>query len=30
LRYADKEIKDTIAKFQNSMKEPKVIDEDEW
>jgi hypothetical protein len=30
LRYADREIKDTIAKFQNSMKEPKIVDEDEW
>lgn len=30
LRYADREIKDTIAKFQSSMKEPKLVDEDEW
>ncbi len=30
LRYADKEIKDTIAKFQTSMKEPRLVDEDEW
>jgi hypothetical protein len=30
LRYADKEIKDTIAKFQTAMKDPKVVDEDEW
>lgn len=30
LRYADKEIKETIAKFQSSMKEPKLVDEDEW
>lgn len=30
LRYADKDIKDTIAKFQSSMKEPKLLDEDEW
>lgn len=30
LRYADREIKDTIARFQTSMKEPKLVDEDEW
>jgi hypothetical protein len=30
LRYADREIKDTIAKLQSSMKEPKLVDEDEW
>jgi hypothetical protein len=30
LRFADKEIKDTIAKFQTSMKDPKLVDEDEW
>lgn len=30
LRYADKEIKDTIARFQTSMKEPRLVDEDEW
>lgn len=30
LRYADREIKNTIARFQSSMKEPKLVDEDEW
>lgn len=30
LRYADKEIKETIARFQTAMKDPKVVDEDEW
>ncbi|MCF8429354.1 MAG: DUF4468 domain-containing protein [Bacteroidia bacterium] len=30
LRYADREIKETIAKFQSSMKEPRLVDEDEW
>lgn len=30
LRYADMEIKNTIAKLQTSMKEPKLVDEDEW
>ena len=30
LRFADREIKDTIARFQTSMKEPKLVDEDEW
>lgn len=30
LRYADREIKETMARFQTSMKEPKLIDEDEW
>lgn len=30
LRYADREIKDTIARFQTSMKEPRLVDEDEW
>jgi hypothetical protein len=30
LRYADREIKDTIARFQTSMKEPILVDEDEW
>lgn len=30
LRYADREIKDTITRFQTSMKEPRLVDEDEW
>ena len=30
LRFADREIKDTIARFQTSMKEPRLVDEDEW
>jgi len=30
LRYADREIKETIVKFQTAMKDPKVVDEDEW
>lgn len=30
LRYADKEINATIAKFKTSMKEPRLVDEDEW
>ncbi|MES2379823.1 MAG: DUF4468 domain-containing protein [Bacteroidota bacterium] len=30
LRYADREIKETMVRFQTSMKEPKLIDEDEW
>ena len=30
LRFADKDIKETMARFQTSMKEPKLIDEDEW
>ena len=30
LRYADTEINATIAKFKSSMKDPKLVDEDEW
>ena len=30
LRYADKDIKETIQKFQLAMREPKLADEDDW
>jgi hypothetical protein len=30
LRYADKDIKETIQKFQLAMRDPKLLDEDDW
>lgn len=30
LRYADQDIQRTIQKFQVAMKDPKVVDEDDW
>ncbi|NDC30088.1 MAG: DUF4468 domain-containing protein [Bacteroidetes bacterium] len=30
LRYADKDIKETIQRFQLAMREPKLLDEDDW